>query len=116
MKWPPGRGFDEDKIVNFPCGGFDTITTRTPFPLSNAPIQLDMEHTEVKGQVLLALGNNPGVNYSIVLKPTFQENGPQNFCIGDVTIPSGLNITEGMNATIQIVTNGDPTGGLYAVI
>ena len=28
-------------------------------------------------------------------------------------LPSGLNITDGMNATIQVQTNGDPDGGLY---
>jgi len=114
--WPPSRGFDEDKIINFPCGGFDTITNRSAFPLSGAPIQLNMEHTEVKGQVTLALGNNPGVNYDIVLKPTFQENGPESFCIGDVMIPTNLNITAGTNGTIQVLTNGDPNGGLYACI
>ena len=31
----------------------------------------------------------------------------------DLNIPSGMSITEGMNATIQVVTNGDPDGGLY---
>jgi hypothetical protein len=117
LVWPPTRGFSEDTIVNFPCGGFDTVlTNRTEWPLTGpVPIQLNMEHTSVHGEVLLALGNNPGVNYNIVLKPVFLENGPENFCIGDVTLPAGLNITAGMNATIQVSTNGDPSGGLYAV-
>ena len=30
-----------------------------------------------------------------------------------IEIPSSLGVTEGMNATIQVVTNGDPDGGLY---
>jgi len=72
-----------------------------------------MEHTAVKGQVNIALGNDPGVNYNITLKPTFQETGPDNFCIGGVMIPGNMGITEGMNATIQVLTNGDPDGGLY---
>jgi hypothetical protein len=29
------------------------------------------------------------------------------------SVPSGLNITDGTLATIQVVTNGDPDGGLY---
>jgi hypothetical protein len=117
LVWPPTRGFSEDTIVNFPCGGFDTVQAeRTAWPLTGpVPIQLSMEHTSVHGEVLMALGNDPGVNYNIVLKPTFSETGPQNFCIGDVALPAGLNITAGMNATIQVVTNGDPNGGLYAV-
>jgi len=113
--WPAGRGFDEDKIVNFPCGGFDTPEpNRTSIPLTGFfPIQLNMEHTGVKGAVYMSLGNDPGSSYSIVLKSTFSETGPENFCIGDVAIPSNLNLTAGMNATIQVQTNGDPNGGLY---
>lgn len=30
-----------------------------------------------------------------------------------ISVPSGLNVTEGTNATIQVLTNGDPNGGLY---
>ena len=69
----------------------------------------------MKGVVYMALGNDPKTAYSIQLKQTFQETGPDNFCIGGITIPSNLNITAGTNATIQVVTNGDPTGGLYQV-
>ncbi|KAE9975339.1 hypothetical protein EG328_003239 [Venturia inaequalis] len=113
--YPPARGFDETTIVNFPCGGFNTANTnRTPVPLTGAfPIQLSMEHTSVKGAVYMSLGNDPQSAYSIQLRNTFQETGPDNFCIGGLTIPSNLNITAGTNATIQVVTNGDPNGGLY---
>ncbi|TID19420.1 gpi anchored protein [Venturia nashicola] len=115
LTFPPGRGFDESGIVNFPCGGFNTPSNnRTSVPLTGTfPIQLSMEHTSVKGAVFMALGNNPQSAFSIPLRNTFQETGPDNFCIGGVTIPSNLNITEGTNATIQVVTNGDPNGGLY---
>jgi hypothetical protein len=67
--------------------------------------------------VLLALGNDPGSNFDYVLLPTFQEQGLPNFCIGAgaLQFPAGLNITAGMNATIQVVTSGDPNGGLYNV-
>jgi hypothetical protein len=116
--YPAARGFDEDNLGQFPCGGQNTVTTnRTEFPITGAPIQLLMGHTSAKVQVLLALGNDPGSNFNITLLPTFQEKGPQNFCIGAgaLQFPAGLNITEGMNATIQVVTNGDPSGGLYNV-
>ncbi|KAK6007614.1 hypothetical protein QM012_004428 [Aureobasidium pullulans] len=114
--YPAARGFDEDNLVQFPCGGQNTISSnRTQFPITGAPIQLLMGHTSAKVQVLMALGNDPGINYNITLLPTFQEKGPQNFCIGAgaLQFPAGLNITDGMNATIQVVTNGDPNGGLY---
>ena len=88
-----------------------------------------MGHTEAKVQVVLAVGNDPsGDDFSIVLVPTVQENGPQDFCLGAVTIPSGMSmgsnmsmngmnmsITPGSNGTIQVVTSGDDPGqsGLY---
>ncbi|KAH0268964.1 hypothetical protein KCU91_g9041, partial [Aureobasidium melanogenum] len=114
--YPAARGFDEDLLVQFPCGGQNTVSSnRTMFPITGAPIQLLMGHTAAKVQVLMALGNDPGINYDITLVPTFQEKGPQNFCMGAgaIQFPAGLNITDGMNATIQVVTNGDPNGGLY---
>ncbi|GAB7348057.1 hypothetical protein MBLNU459_g6092t2 [Dothideomycetes sp. NU459] len=118
LVYPAARGFDEDTLGTFPCGGQNTVSTnRTQWPLSGAPIQLDMGHTSAKVQVLLALGNEPGDNFNITLVPTFDEQGPQNFCIAGaaIRIPAGLNIAEGTNATIQVVTNGDPSGGLYNV-
>ena len=118
LVYPAARGFDEDALGTFPCGGQNTVSSnRTQFPLTGAPIQLLMGHTSSNVQVLMALGNDPGSNFNITLVPTFQEQGPQNFCIGGgaFTLPSSLNITAGTNATIQVVTNGDPSGGLYNV-
>jgi len=114
LDYPPARGFNEDNLVNFPCGGFDTpSTTRTPWPLKNGSIALDMGHINANIEVLLGLGDNPGVAYNTVIKQTFQETGLGNFCLTGLTIPDGVNVTAGMNATIQVVTNGDPDGGLY---
>lgn len=118
LVYPVPRGFDEDILGTFPCGGQNTVSSnRTSFPLSGAPIQLYMGHTEAHVEVLLALGNDPGSNFNITLVPTFQEEGPQNFCMGAgaFSLPAGLNITDGTNATVQVVTNGDPSGGLYNV-
>ncbi|KAK0647540.1 hypothetical protein DIS24_g7638 [Lasiodiplodia hormozganensis] len=114
LQWPTARGFDDDKEPNFPCGGFDSVSSnRTSFPLSGAPIQLKMGHTESNVQVLLAVGNDLGSAFNIELRPTFRERGPDLFCIGGLDIPASANLTAGMNATIQVVTNGDPNGGLY---
>ena len=120
LVYPAARGFDEDKLSTFPCGGQDAVSSnRTSWPITGGPIQLDFGHTSSKVQVLLALGNNPGSNFSITLVPTFQEQGPENFCINGNTIhiPADVlsQINEGTNATVQVVTNGDPSGGLYNV-
>ena len=79
-------------------------------------------HTASKVQVVLALGDSPsGADFAHVLVPTLQENGPQNFCLGDVNIPrqlpGGGNATamNGMNGTLMVITGGDDPaeGGLY---
>ncbi|KAF2097782.1 hypothetical protein NA57DRAFT_76590 [Rhizodiscina lignyota] len=113
MHYPHSRGFSEDTIVQYPCGGFNDVeSNRTEFPINGGPVQLNMEHTETNVEVLIAFGNNPsGADYHTVLVPTLFERGPQLFCLGDIRIP---NAKAGTNATIQVVTNGDPSGGLYA--
>ncbi|KAL8839641.1 MAG: hypothetical protein Q9170_001647 [Blastenia crenularia] len=111
---PPARGFDEDQLVNFPCGGQNTVSSnRTPFSLAGGSIQLTMEHDRSAVQVLIALGNDATDSFNTVLVPTTQEEGFGKFCLRDVKIPESLGVKEGDNATIQVVTNGDPTGGLY---
>lgn len=120
LTYPAARGFDEDILGTFPCGGQDTVSSnRTSWPITGAPIQLYMGHTSAKVQVLLGLGNDPGSNFNITLMPTFQEEGPDNFCINGAAIHIPADalslISEGTNATIQVVTNGDPNGGLYNV-
>jgi nascent polypeptide-associated complex subunit beta len=116
LKWPIARGFDDMKSVNFPCGGFDSVSSsRTDFPLNGAPVQLDMHHPQTRVEVLLSIGSDPGNNYNIVLRPTFAQEGLGNFCVGGVSLPSGLNVSDGTPATLQVVSNGDPDGGLYQV-
>ena len=90
---PAARGFDEDKLGTFPCGGQDTVSEqRTPFPLNGGPIQLSMEHDESAVQVLLGMGNNPGDAFNTVLVRTIQERGIGQFCISDVVLPSDMEI------------------------
>jgi hypothetical protein len=48
---------------------------------------------------------------------TFSETGLGTFCITDVNltalIGTAAEVKEGTNATLQVITNGDPDGGLY---
>lgn len=84
LKSPPARGFDEAKLGNFPCGGQDNVGSRTPFNPAGGNIQLDMEHDQSAVQVLLGLGEKPGVNFNITLVPTLSQQGLGNFCLGNV--------------------------------
>ena len=120
LMYPTSRGFDEDTMPNFPCGGMSQSSNRTKLPLSGGsfPVALEMHHSQTAVEVLLALGSDPGDNFNIVLSPTFQVNGLGEFCLPHVEINEkliGRNLTNGMNATLQVQTNGDPSGGLYAV-
>ncbi|KAL9624750.1 MAG: hypothetical protein Q9160_001104 [Pyrenula sp. 1 TL-2023] len=72
-----------------------------------------MGHDENAVQVLLGLGSDPGTNYNITLVPTFREEGLGNFCLRTVSVPTEMGVTDGMEATLQVITNGDPNGGLY---
>ncbi|KAJ5952936.1 uncharacterized protein N7479_011349 [Penicillium vulpinum] len=119
LMYPTSRGFDEDTMANFPCGGMGQSSNRTKLPLSGGsfPVALEMHHSQTAVEVLLALGNEPGDNFNIVLSPTFRVTGLGEFCLPHVEINEkliGRNLTNGMNATLQVQTNGDPSGGLYA--
>ena len=85
LNFPTVRGYDEDILGQFPCGGQNSVSkTRTPWPLKGGPIQLNMEHDRVATQVLLGLGNDPGTAFNIVLQQTFMEQGIGKFCLSDV--------------------------------
>ncbi|KAL8664780.1 MAG: hypothetical protein Q9202_002783 [Teloschistes flavicans] len=114
LDYPPARGFDEDQLGTFPCGGQNTISNnRTSWPLAGGPIQLTMEHDQAAVQVLIALGNDVTDDFNAVLVPITQEEGIGKFCLSSVKVPESLGVKDGDNATIQVVTNGDPNGGLY---
>lgn len=115
LKYPSSRGFDEDKESTFPCGGFDTVSSqRSDFPITGGPIQINLGHQQTNVAVYLAVGDNPD-GFSIVLHDQFQVAGFGDFCLGNVSIPSNLNITEGTKASIQVITNAHGDGGLYQV-
>lgn len=116
LVYPTVRGGSEDDQGSGPCGGVDTpSSSRTNVSTDTVAVDLRMGHDETAVQVLLGLGNNPGNNFNITLVPTFRQEGLGDFCLPEIPIPSDLGIMDGMNATLQVVTNGDPSGGLYTV-
>ena len=85
LNYPASRGFSEDQLSQFPCGGQSTVSpNRTLWPIKGGPIQLNMQHDRVAVQVLLGLGNDVGSNFNITLMPIFTEEGFGDFCMGDV--------------------------------
>ncbi|KAB8218382.1 hypothetical protein BDV33DRAFT_125996 [Aspergillus novoparasiticus] len=119
LNYPTSRGFDEDKMSQFPCSGLSQSSERTKVSLSagDLPVALTMGHSQTAVEVLLALGNDPGTNFNITLHPTFRVEGLGSFCLPNITFDEsivGVKLTDGMNATLQVQSNGDPSGGLYA--
>jgi hypothetical protein len=115
LDWPKARGASETTADNFPCGGFNNVGQRVDFPISGGPLQLNMGHEQTNVAVYLAIGSNPGSSFNTVLRPQFVVTGLGNFCIGQINIPSSANVTDGTQATIQVVSNGHSGGGLYQV-
>lgn len=76
---------------------------------------MDLGHTENILSVFLAIGNDVGSSFNYELRPTIQEFGPGVFCFPGVPVPADLGISEGTNATIQVMTNAHSGGGLYNV-
>jgi hypothetical protein len=116
LNWPAGRGFSEDTEGTFPCGGYNDVQQqRTNFPINGAPIQLHMEHPQTNVAVYMAIGDNPGDGFSIVAKQQLTVDGLGDFCLGSVSVPAGLNVSDGTKASIQVVSNNHESGGLYQV-
>jgi len=115
---PQARGFNEETLGAFPCGGQMSSGRRTQIPLNNPELflALEMGHDQSAVQVLLALGNDPETHFNITLIQTFRQVGLGSFCLPSVPITAamlGASLRDGLNATLQVVTNGDPKGGLY---
>ncbi|KAJ9500303.1 hypothetical protein LTR99_001507 [Exophiala xenobiotica] len=113
MLYPTPRSDVDDTEATFPCGGFAVSTNRTMVSNSAFPVALEMGHDRTVVQMLLALGSNPGDNFNITLEQTFQQQGEGDFCLPTIKLPSGLNLPDGTNGTLQVVTDGEGGGGLY---
>lgn len=106
---------DDESTSTGPCGGFPVSDSRTQVSVRSFPVALEMGHDRSVIQMILALGNDPGDNFNITLEQTFQQQGEGGFCLPDVAVPESARVTEGMNGTLQVVTDGEGGGGLYVV-
>jgi hypothetical protein len=115
LVFPSSRGTDDENQASFPCGGYSQTQNRTLVPLTSIPVALNLGHTEGLIQITLAIGNEVGSSFNYELLPTIREMGPGDFCLPSLAVPSDLNITDGTNATIQVITNSHDGSGLYNV-
>lgn len=119
VTYPSSRGFDENKEPTAPCGGFDTVGTRTQFPLTNGFVEINSGHTSYSYVVNLLVDNEPTTadfsnSTANVQVATGSRSYPQAACLSlDMTKNAAANA--GANATIQIIYNGGD-GELYQCI
>lgn len=93
--------------------GANTTTNRTAWPLAGGAIELELHHAWSYVWVNLGLGSNT-TNYNISLTPDlYNISGKGDFCWPKLPVP--VEITDGTNATIQVVTGGASGSALYNV-
>lgn len=101
-----------------------TTQNRTLWPISGGAVAFQPGwfpgHKSAFVYINLGTGTVP-LNMSFPMLPVFQITGPSNdaypgtFCLPQVPLPPNLNLTVGMNATIQIIETAQHGAALYSV-
>ncbi|KAK6499665.1 hypothetical protein TWF481_010028 [Arthrobotrys musiformis] len=96
-----------------PCAGANTTQNRTVWPLDGGSLVLGLHHSFDYIFVNLGLGTEVA-SFNISLTPNFLNNtGNGTLCLPKIPIPAGIEITDGQNASIQVVTVGKSGSALY---
>ena len=118
LVYPSSRNGQDDSVESTsPCGNLLVSSNRTSVSSTSFPLALEMGHDESVIQVLLSLSSNPTSegDFNITLEQTFGQTGLGEFCLPMVMIPESAGVKDGANGTIQVITDGEGGGGLYAV-
>jgi hypothetical protein len=96
----------------------NSTANRTLWPLSGGPLALSLHHKWTYYTINLGLGDGVGdasvTSFNISLTPDLHNaTGNGTLCIDRVPLPANLPITEGTNASIQVVTFGQSGSALY---
>lgn len=106
---------DEDSGVNqrlYPCAGVPgDVGNVTDWPLDGGALELELHHPWTYIFVNLGLGQNVS-NFNVSLTPQFwNSTGNGTLCVP--SLPVDLDIVEGQEASIQVVTVGEKGDSLY---
>ncbi|KAI4595305.1 hypothetical protein KJ359_006979 [Pestalotiopsis sp. 9143b] len=99
---------------DYPCANVpDGSGNRTQWPLSGGAVSLELHHPWTYVFVNLGLGDNV-TNFNMSLTPSFLNvTGNGTFCLPELSLPGGVDIANGTNASIQVVTSGESGSALY---
>jgi len=90
-------------------------TNRTLWPLDGGSLNVTLHDEAAYIFINIGLGANAtNFNYTLFSAP-LNETGAGNLCFPKLTLPSGLPIKEGTQASIQFATSGHNGEGLYNV-
>ncbi|EPS41873.1 hypothetical protein H072_4163 [Dactylellina haptotyla CBS 200.50] len=96
-----------------PCAGANTTNNRTEWPLDGGSVVLELHHPTDYIFVNLGLGSDV-TTFNISLTPNFFNNtGNGTLCLPKFPIPAGVQIQDGTNASIQVVTVNHAGNALY---
>ncbi|CAO3655164.1 unnamed protein product [Mucor fragilis] len=110
VTYPSSRGFDETKEPTAPCGGFDTVGTRTPFPLKGGFVEINSGHTSYSYVVNLLVKDAPTTadfsnSTANVQVATGTRAYPQAACLSLDDLSKNADAKAGAEATLQIVVS-----------
>ncbi|KAI1102503.1 hypothetical protein F4804DRAFT_334257 [Jackrogersella minutella] len=115
IDYPPWRADTFNEAQNWtqwtwPCGGVpDGYANRTEWPLQGGAVALTLRHPWTYLFINLGLGNAV-TNFNMSLAPELMNvSGRGPFCIDNMFVP--MHITDGTNASIQVVTSGGGDSG-----
>lgn len=102
----------------YPCAGVPADIpngNRTDWPLKGGSVVLDLHHDWTYVFINLGLGANVS-NFNYTLTPEFwNATGKGTLCVPSLQLPANLNVTDGTQASIQVITVGASGAGLYNV-
>ncbi|KAG0038429.1 hypothetical protein BGZ82_000253 [Podila clonocystis] len=109
LDYPASRGFNDDNEPNAPCGGFDSVSNRTQFPISKGFLTIDSHHPTAQVKINVVYGNSPAAADFTAAAATpassVSVTHPGHSCL-QFDLSSFKGAANGTNATIQIVYNG----------
>ncbi|KAI0881634.1 uncharacterized protein GGS22DRAFT_192270 [Annulohypoxylon maeteangense] len=95
---------------SYPCGGVpDFVGNRTEWPIEGGAVALTLHHPWTYLWINIGLGDAV-TNFNMSLTPELMNvSGRGDFCLHDMIVP--MDIIDGTNASIQVVTSGGGDGG-----
>ncbi|KAJ2890638.1 hypothetical protein MKZ38_001581 [Zalerion maritima] len=107
----------EDEAIsqwNYPCAGAAPNSgNRTDWPLTGGSLTLGLHHPWTYVFVNLGMGSNVSSFNVSLTDPFWNATGNGTLCAQKMTLPPHLEVSDGDEASIQVVTLGETGNALY---